>query len=85
MTYPIFREVVHGRRQFVPQGVLLSQITNEIPALNCHPTLRSGGTLRGPLALSQRKVGATVGPYAPNPPGNTRATKVRTMGSCTER
>ncbi len=61
------------------------QITNEIPALNCHLTLRGGGTLRGPLVLNQRKVGATVGPYAPNLPGNTRATKDGTMGSYAER
>ncbi len=34
---------------------------------------------------SQRKAGATVGQYAPNPPGYTRATKDRTMGCNTER
>ena len=39
----------------------------------------------GPLALSQRKERSTVGPYAPNPPGYTRATKARTMGSYPER
>ncbi len=42
-------------------------------------------TLRGPLVLNQRKEGATVGQYAPNPPGYTRATKVGTMGSDTEK
>ncbi len=39
----------------------------------------------GPLALSQRKEGSTVGPYAPNLLGYTRATKVGTMGSDIER
>ena len=38
------------------------------------------GTLGGPLALSQRKGRATVGPYAPNPLGYTRATMRKTMG-----
>ncbi len=85
MTLLDFREVVHGRRQFVPQGVLLSQITNETPTLTCQTFLRESGTLRGPLVLNQRKEGATVGQYAPNPPGYTRATKVGTMGSDTEK
>ncbi len=39
----------------------------------------------GPLALSQRKERSTVGPYAPNLLGNTRATKDGTMGFNTER
>ncbi len=34
-TLPDYSKVVHGRRQFVPQGVLLSQITNETPVLIC--------------------------------------------------
>ncbi len=42
-------------------------------------------TIRRPLLLKQRKEGATVGQYAPNPPGYTRATKDRTMGIDTER
>ncbi len=33
----------------------------------------------------QRKAGATVGQYAPNPSGDTRATKDGTMGCNTER
>src|SRR5947208_8707388 len=78
-------EVVHGRRQFVPYGVLSSQITNETLALSCEFVLRDGRTLRGPLVLNQRKERSTVGPYAPNPPGNTRATKDGTMGSDLER
>ncbi len=41
--------------------------------------------MRRPLVLNQRKEGATVGQYAPNPPGYTRATKDRTMGIDTER
>ena|GEM_PF-1125698 len=48
-------------------------------------SLRMPGTLRGPLAISQRKERATVGPYAPNPPGNTRATMHRTEGCDPER
>ncbi len=67
------------------EGVLLSQITNETPILICHPPPRGWSTIRGPLALSQRKAGATVGQYAPNPPGDTRATKDGTMGCNTER
>ncbi len=77
--------MVHGRRQFVPQGVLLSQITNETPAFNCHSSLRGWSTLKGPLVLNQRKEGATVGQYAPNLPGYTRATKGGTMSFDTER
>ncbi len=42
-------------------------------------------TLKGPLVLNQRKEGATVGQYAPNLPGYTRATKGRTMSFNTER
>ncbi len=42
-------------------------------------------TLKGPLVLNQRKEGATVGQYAPNLPGYTRATKDGTMGSDSER
>ena len=38
-----------------------------------------------PLALSQRKDRATVGQYAPNAPGYTRAIKDRTMGIDPER
>ena len=38
----------------------------------------------GPLALSQRKERSTVGQYAPNLLGYTRATKGGTMGSDAE-
>ena len=38
-----------------------------------------------PPLLKRRKEGATVGQYAPNLPGYTRATKVGTMGFDTER
>ncbi len=65
--------------------VLLSQVTNETLILNCYWQLRLSRTLRRPLAISQRKARATVGQYALNPPGYTRATKARTMGSDTER
>ena len=43
------------------------------------------GTLLGPPLLKGRKEWATVGQHAPNYPGYTRATMVRTMGSDTER
>ncbi len=43
------------------------------------------GTLKKPLAISQRKARATVGQYALNPPGYTRATKARTVSFDTER
>ncbi len=77
--------MVHGRRQFVPQGVLLSEITNETLTINCQHSLRGVRTLMGPLVLNQRKERSTVGPYAPNLLGYTRATKVGTMGSDIER
>ena len=43
------------------------------------------GTLWGPPLLKRRKERATVGQYAPNGPGYTRATMVGTMGTYTER
>ena len=43
------------------------------------------GTLLGPPLLKRRKEWATVGQHAPNYPGYTRATMVRTMGIDTER
>lgn len=42
-------------------------------------------TLWRPLALSQRKDWSTVGQYAPNIPGYTRATMDMTMGNDPER
>jgi len=48
-------------------------------------TVRLASTLWRPLALSQRKDWSTVGQYAPNIPGYTRATMDRTMGNDTER
>lgn len=71
---------MHGHRQLVPRGVLLSQVTSETRALCCYFFLREKGTHRGPLALSQRKERATIGPHAPNLLGYTRATMARTMG-----
>ena len=76
---------MHGRRQFVPQGVLLSQITNETLISICWLDLRIQCTIERPLALSQRKGRATVGQYAPNAMGYTRNTKDGTMGCCSER
>ena len=76
---------MHGRRQFVPQGVLLSQITNETSVTICYLLLRKESTMVVPPLLKRRKEGATVGQYAPNLPGYTRATKVGTMGFNTER
>ena len=43
------------------------------------------GTLWGPPLLKRRKVRATVGQYAPNLPGYTRATMNGTMGTYPER
>ena len=43
------------------------------------------GTLMGPPVINWRKEWTTVGPYAPNPLGYTRATMVKTMGSNVER
>ncbi len=55
-----------------------------------HPMLPSGskgslGTLGGPLPTRLRKVGATVGQYAPNILGHTRAAMVGTEGCNIER
>jgi hypothetical protein len=47
--------------------------------------VRVVSTLWRPLALSQRKDWSTVGQYAPNIPGYTRATMDMTMGNYTER
>ena len=46
---------------------------------------RRMSTLWRPLALSQRKDWSTVGQYAPNIPGHTRATMDVTMGNHPER
>ena len=43
------------------------------------------GTLWGPPLLKRRKERVTVGQYAPELPGYTRATMVGTMGINTER
>jgi hypothetical protein len=48
-------------------------------------SVRMASTLWRPLALSQRKDWSTVGQYAPNIPGYTRATMGTTMGNYTER
>ena len=42
-------------------------------------------TIRGPLLIKQMKERATVGQYAPNLPGYTRTTMVRTEGPDFER
>ncbi len=77
---------MHGRRQLVPWGVLLSQATSETHALSYQRILFwMPGTLRGPPMINRRKEWTTVGPYAPNPLGNTRATMAETMGSDAER
>ena len=65
------------------KGVRLSPVTSETHAPCCY-WLRSG-THGGPLAISQRKVWATVGPYGLNPPGYTRPTMHATMGCNSER
>ncbi len=41
--------------------------------------------IKGTAGVKSEEGGATVGQYAPNPPGYTRATKDRTMGSDIER
>ena len=48
-------------------------------------SVRMASTPWRPLALSQRKDWSTVGQYAPNIPGYTRATMDRTMGYDPER
>ena len=65
----------------VPQGVLLSQITNETLIPICQGLSADHGTIGRPLARSQRKARATVGQYDPNVMGYTRNTKDGTMGA----
>ena len=48
-------------------------------------TLRGIEHTVGTAPVTERKVQATVGLYAPNPLGYTRATMVRTMGYNSER
>ena len=55
------------------------------PHLYLLATLRGSSTIKGPPLLKRRKERATVGQYAPNFPGYTRATKGGTMGCNTER
>ena len=43
------------------------------------------GTLRGPPMINRRKEWTTVGPYAPNLLGYTRATMAMAMGFYTEK
>ena len=43
------------------------------------------GTLRGPPMINRRKEWTTVGPYAPNLLGYTRATMAIAMGFFTEK
>ena len=76
---------MHGRRQFVPQGVLLSQITNETLIPICQLRRKIQRTIGRPLSIRQMKARATVGQYAPNAMGYTRNTKDGTMGCNSER
>ncbi len=46
---------------------------------------QEGAHYRGTARANLEEGGATVGQYAPNPPGYTRATKGGTMGIDTER
>ena len=71
---------MHGRRQLVPQGVLLSQATSKICAHNCYRAHRVIEHIMGTALETGRKAQATVGLYAPNLLGYTRATMVGTMG-----
>ena len=67
------------------KGVPLSRLTSEIHVPCCYCSLRRAGTHGRPLAISQRKAWATVGPYAPNPLGYTRRTMRATKGCDPER
>ncbi len=72
---------MHGHRQFVPRGVLLSQATNETHAANCYRwRYDAPGTLAGLPLLKRMKEWATVGQYAPNPPGPHAGRKGRYNG-----
>src|SRR4029077_17812135 len=64
-------EVLHGCRQVVPRGVGLSPATSATPTLSCHP---QGGTLRGLLRITERKVGMTSSQHGLYVQGYTRVT-----------
>ena len=72
-------EELHGRRQPVPWGDLLNQVTGKT-----HMYIYYVYNIQ--IALETRmKVWATLGLYSPNPLGNTRASMVDTTGCDTER
>ncbi len=63
----------------------VSQATSETCTYNCQQlNFRTGHIVRTALE-TRRKVQATIGLYAPNPLGYTRATMVGTMGYNSER
>jgi hypothetical protein len=62
------------------KSVLLSQATSETCVYNCQRRIFLIGHIVETAMETSRKVQATVGLYAPNPLGYTRATMVWTMG-----
>ncbi len=64
-------EVLHGCRQLVPWGVGLSPATSATLIRSCHP---QGGTLRGLLRITERKVGMTSSQHGLYVQGYTRVT-----------
>jgi hypothetical protein len=65
--------------------VRLSPLTSETRAFICNLFREEWGTIKGPLAMSQRKARSTIGLYAPNLLGYTWTTMARTIGCNAER
>ncbi len=76
---------MHGCRQLVPRGVLLSQETSATRARSYTSDKFYPECSAGTAGESRRKARATASLHAPNPPGYTRATMGGTMGSDPER
>lgn len=72
------------RRKFSPK-IAESQATSETCIYNCQQQNFWTGHIVGTALETGRKVQATVGLYAPNLLGYTRATMVETMGCNSER
>lgn len=60
---------MHGGRQFVPWGVLLSEITNETPAPSCHPDLPVRGETGGTAGAKPEEGGGNGTSVCPESPG----------------
>ncbi len=63
----------------------VKSVNERDPCFFCHFLHKEGGTIEGPLAMSQRKARSTIGLYAPNLLGYTWTTMAWTIGCNAER